>query len=253
MTVQARAFGTLADGRTVEAYRLANDVGMAVEVLSYGAILHQLNVPDPTGPVRDVALGLSTLDDYVHRSPYFGAVVGRFANRIADGTFAIDGATYRVPVNEPPTSVHGGLQGFDKKVWRAQPFTDEPWTGLRMGYVSPDGEEGYPGTLVTEVTYRLARDRGTLRVDYTASTDHPTVVNLTNHSYFNLAGEGVRQHPGPRRRDRRQQVPPAAGHAAAHRRAGPGRGDAPGLPHAPHRGSTDPGRVRAAGHRARLR
>ncbi len=190
MTAQARPFGTLPDGRTVEVHRLANDVGMAVEVLSYGAILHRVEVPDRTGAVLDVALGLSTLDDYVHRSPYFGAVVGRFANRIADGTFVIDGATYLVPVNEPPTSVHGGLEGFDKKVWRAEPFTDELWTGLRMGYVSPDGEEGYPGTLVTEVTYRLALDRGTLRVDYTASTDHPTVVNLTNHSYFNLAGEG---------------------------------------------------------------
>jgi len=190
MTIQARPFGALTDGRAVEAYRLANDVGMAVEVLTYGAVLHQVQVPDRTGAVRDVALGLSTLDEYVHRSPYFGAVVGRFANRIADGTFVIDGATYRVPVNEPPASVHGGLEGFDKKVWQAQPFTDARWMGLRLGYVSPDGEEGYPGTLVTEVAYRLARDRGTLRVDYTASTDRPTVINLTNHSYFNLAGEG---------------------------------------------------------------
>jgi aldose 1-epimerase len=186
----ARPFGTLADGRRVEAYRLANDVGVAVDVLTYGAILLSIEVPDRTGAMRNVALGLSSLDDYVERSPYFGAVVGRFANRIADGTFTIDGTTYRVPVNEPPTSVHGGLEGFDKKVWRAEAFAGGEWTGVRLRYVSPDGEEGYPGTLDTEVTYRLARDRGTLRVDYAATTDRPTVVNLTNHSYVNLAGEG---------------------------------------------------------------
>ena len=163
---------------------------MAVTVLTYGAILQTVEVADRTGAVRNVALGLSTLDDYVNRSPYFGAVVGRFANRIADGTFAIDGTTYRVPVNEPPTSVHGGPEGFDKKLWEAQPLADEAWVGLRLGHVSRDGDQGYPGTLDTQVTYRLARDRGTLRVDYAATTDRPTIVNLTNHSYFNLAGEG---------------------------------------------------------------
>ena len=187
---EARPFGRLADGRMVEAYRLTNDAGCAVDVLTYGAILHTVEVPDRAGAPRNVALGLATLDDYVERSPYFGAVVGRFANRIAAGTFVIDGTTYRAPVNEPPTSVHGGLEGFDKKLWQAQPLADEEWAGVRLGYVSPDGEEGYPGRLVTEVTYRLARDRGTLRVDYAATTDRPTIVNLTNHSYFNLAGEG---------------------------------------------------------------
>lgn len=186
----ARPFGELADGRLVDAYRLTNEAGMAVNVLTYGAVLHTIEVPDRAGAIQNVALGLPTLDDYVDRSPYFGAVVGRFANRIADGTFAIDGITYRTPVNEPPTSVHGGLKGFDKKLWQAQPLVDEAWAGVRLGYVSPDGEEGYPGTLDTQVTYRLARQRNTLRVDYAATTDNPTVVNLTNHSYFNLAGEG---------------------------------------------------------------
>jgi aldose 1-epimerase len=185
-----RTFGTLADGRAVEAWRLANDGGVAVDVLTYGGVLLAVEVPDRHGDVRDVVLGLPTLADYVERSPYFGAVVGRFANRIADGTFAIDGTTYQVPVNDPPTSVHGGLEGFDKKLWRASPVAEEAWVGVRLGYVSPDGEEGYPGTLDVEVTYRLARDCATLRVDYLATTDRPTVVNLTNHSFFNLAGEG---------------------------------------------------------------
>jgi aldose 1-epimerase len=187
----ARPFGTLADGRPVHAYRLSNDTGVAVEVLTYGGILRQIEVPDRNGVVEGVALGFRDLADYVERSPYFGAVIGRFANRIADGTFSIDGTTYRAPVNEPPTSVHGGHEGFDKKLWQAEPFADAAWVGVRLRYVSPDGEEGYPGTLDTEVTYRLARDHGTLRVDYAATTDRPTVVNLTNHSYLNLAGEGA--------------------------------------------------------------
>lgn len=183
-------FGTLPDGRVVDAYRLENGVGAAVDVLTYGAILHTIQVPDRDGHIRNVALGLPTLADYLERSPYFGAVVGRFANRIADGMFTIDGTTYHAPVNEPPTSVHGGVEGFDKKLWAAQELAQEDWVGLRLGYVSPDGEEGYPGTLASEVTYRLARDRCVLRVDYAATTDRPTIVNLTNHSYFNLSGEG---------------------------------------------------------------
>jgi aldose 1-epimerase len=161
-----------------------------VELLTYGAIVHRIEVPDRAGRVLDVALGLPSLEDYVERSPYFGAVVGRFANRIADGRFTLDGTEYHVPVNEPPTSVHGGLEGFDKKLWHPEPVDEEDWLGVRLSYRSPDGEEGYPGNLSTEVTYRLARDRCSLRVDYTATTDRPTVVNLTNHSYLNLAGEG---------------------------------------------------------------
>ncbi len=185
-----RVFGTLPDGRTVEAYRLASTAGLVVEVLTYGGVLRRIQVPDRTGEVRDVALGLRTLQDYVDASPYFGAVVGRFANRIADGTFVLDGVEHRFTVNEPPSSVHGGLEGFDRKVWAAEPVAEAEWVGVRLRHLSPDGEEGYPGTLATEVTYRVARDRCTLRVDYTATTDRATVVNLTNHSYLNLAGEG---------------------------------------------------------------
>ncbi len=187
---EARPFGTLPDGRPVEVYRLTNDAGVAVEVLTLGGILHSIEVPDRAGRIANVALGLPSLEDYLDRSPYFGAVIGRFANRIADGVFEIDGTTYRAPVNEPPTSVHGGQEGFDKKLWTAEGLSDEHSVGVRLQYVSPDGEEGYPGTLDTEVTYRLALDAGVLRVDYTATTDRATIVNLTNHSYLNLAGEG---------------------------------------------------------------
>ena len=189
-TPETWSFGTLPDGRGVESYRLSNDAGAAVEVLTYGGIVRSVEIPDRDGLVANVALGFASLDEYTRRSPYFGAIVGRFANRIADGTFVIGGTTYRVPVNEPPTSVHGGLEGFDKKLWSALEIRSEEWTGLRLSYLSPDGEEGYPGALDTQVAYRLARNSNVLRVDYTATTDRPTVVNLTNHSYFNLAGEG---------------------------------------------------------------
>jgi aldose 1-epimerase len=180
----------LPDGRPVDAYRLVNTAGMSVTVLTYGGIVQSLHVPDRHGTVANVVLGFGTLEDYVLRSPYFGAVIGRFANRIADGRFELDGVGHELPVNEPPTSVHGGDHGFDKQLWRARPCADAQWVGVRLTYVSADGEEGYPGALRTEVTYRLSREACTLRVDYRASTDKPTVVNLTNHSYFNLAGEG---------------------------------------------------------------
>jgi aldose 1-epimerase len=183
-------FGTLPDGRSVEAYRISNDSGMSVTVLTYGGIVAALEVPDSHGETRNVVLGFSRLEDYLERSPYFGAIIGRYANRILDGRFELDGETFHVPVNEPPTSVHGGANGFDKKLWQAQPFSDDEWAGVRLRYVSPDGEEGFPGTLRTEVTYAVARRDNTLRVDYRATTDKPTLVNLTNHSYFNLAGEG---------------------------------------------------------------
>jgi aldose 1-epimerase len=185
----ATPYGALPDGRSVEAYQIGNDSGMGVSVLTYGGIVASLVVPDRHGVTRNVVLGFSRLEDYLERSPYFGAIIGRYANRILNGWFELDGVTYQVPINEPPTSVHGGERGFDKRLWRAQPFADEEWSGVRLGYVSPDGEEGFPGTLRTEVTYAVARDN-LLRVDYRATTDKPTVVNLTNHSYFNLAGEG---------------------------------------------------------------
>lgn len=183
-------FGSLPDGRHVDAYRLTSSGGAAVTVLTYGGILQSVELPDASGVIDNVALGFARLEDYVERSPYFGAIIGRFANRIADGRFELDGQTYQLPINEPPSSVHGGHQGFDRQLWSASPVVETGWTGVRLTYVSADGEEGYPGTLSTEVTYRLARDRPTLRVDYRAETDRATVVNLTNHSYLNLGGEG---------------------------------------------------------------
>jgi aldose 1-epimerase len=190
-TPTAELFGTLPDGRVVDAYRLTNSCGMSATILTYGGVVQSVEVPDSRGETRNVVLGFARLDDYLLHSPYFGAVIGRFANRIADGSFELDGVVFTLPLNEPPTSLHGGKDGFDKKLWRARPFTtDAEWIGVRLTYVSPDGEEGYPGTLNTTVTYRLARQRNTLAVDYRATTDRPTVVNLTNHSYFNLAGEG---------------------------------------------------------------
>lgn len=186
----AEPFGALPDGRTVDAYRLTNPHGMSVTVLTYGGILQSIEVPDSRGESRNVALGFSTLEEYLTRSPYFGAIVGRFANRIAAGRFELDGVGYTLPVNDPPSSLHGGANGFDKKLWQPYPGTDDDSVALRLTYVSEDGEEGYPGTLHTEVTYRLAQSRNTLRVEYRATTDRPTIVNLTNHSYFNLAGEG---------------------------------------------------------------
>jgi aldose 1-epimerase len=191
VTPTAEPFGTLPDGRAVDAYRLMNNCGMSTTILTYGGVVQTVEVPDSHGVTSNVVLGFARIDDYLRRSPYFGAVIGRFANRIANGSFELDGVGFTLPINEPPTSLHGGKNGFDKKLWQARPFVDDAeWMGVRLTYVSPDGEEGYPGTLNTAVTYRLARHRNTLGVDYRATTDRSTVVNLTNHSYFNLAGEG---------------------------------------------------------------
>ena len=184
-------FGELADGTVVHRYSLANNRGMAVRVLTYGAIVQSMEVPDRHGQPANVVLGFATPDDYVRDNrPYFGAVVGRHANRIANGTFALDGTTYRLPINDPPNSLHGGTEGFDKRVWQAEPDNDGDDPCLRLVYESADGEMGYPGTLTALVRYSLT-PRNELRIDYRATTDAPTVVNLTNHSYFNLSGEAA--------------------------------------------------------------
>jgi aldose 1-epimerase len=185
-------FGTAPDGKPVEAYTLANADGVSATILTYGGIVQKLTAPDKAGKPADVVLGFDTLDEYVKGSPYFGAITGRTANRIAGGKFALDGKTYTLAVNNGPNSLHGGKVGFDKRVWAAKPGDNS----LTLTYTSPDGEEGYPGTLACTVTYTLT-PASELRIDYTATTDKPTVVNLTNHSYFNLAGQGngdVRGH-----------------------------------------------------------
>ncbi|MFF5605314.1 aldose epimerase family protein [Streptomyces cellulosae] len=181
-------FGRLADGTRVDRWTLENG-GTRMEVLSYGGIVHSLEVPDRRGRYANVSLGLRTLEEYVASSPYFGALIGRYGNRIDKGTFTLGGTRYQLSVNDGENSLHGGAQGFDKRVWDVEPFTRGSDVGLYLYYTAVDGEMGYPGTLRTKVTYTLTRD-GDWRIDYEAVTDRPTVVNLTSHVYWNLAGEG---------------------------------------------------------------
>ncbi|MFS8497186.1 MAG: aldose epimerase family protein, partial [Micromonosporaceae bacterium] len=185
--ISREPFGALDDGTPVDRYTLING-DLRVRILTYGGILQSVEVPDRRGEHANVTLGFDTLTDYVERNPYFGCITGRYANRIAGGRFRLDGTTYQLPQNDGPNSLHGGEVGFDKHVWQATPFTTRHTVGLRLTHTSPDGDQGYPGTLEVEVTYTLTRDG--IRMDYRATTDRPTVVNLTNHAYFNLAGEG---------------------------------------------------------------
>jgi aldose 1-epimerase len=187
-TITKEPFGSV-DGQGVDAYTLTNSHRMSVRILTYGGILQSINVPTGDGRTTNVALGFDNLNDYVKKSPYFGAIIGRYANRIAKGTFTLDGVTYHVPINNGPNSLHGGIKGFDKRIWQATPMQKDDSVGLKLTYTSKDGEEGYPGTLAVQVTYTLTNDNA-IRIQYLASTDKPTVINLTNHTYFNLAGEG---------------------------------------------------------------
>jgi aldose 1-epimerase len=188
-SITRHLFGTTASGTRVYRYTLTNTQGMRVRILTYGGIVQSMSVPDRNGHFRDVALGLRTLKQYEAESPYFGAIIGRYANRIAKGTFTLDGKTYHLPINNPPNSLHGGTRGFDKRVWAATPRDTNGVVSLRLSRVSPDGEMGYPGTMHVSVVYTLTNSNG-LRMDYRATTDKDTVINLTNHTYFNLAGEG---------------------------------------------------------------
>jgi aldose 1-epimerase len=188
-TITRDPFGTTASGTRVYRYTLTNTQGMRVRILTYGGIVQSMSVPDRNGKFRNVTLGLSTLHDYVAESPYFGAIIGRYANRIAKGTFRLDGKTYHLPINNDPNSLHGGTRGFDKRVWAATPQDKNGVVSLKLSRVSPDGEMGYPGTMHVTVTYTLTNHNG-LRMDYRATTDKDTIINLTNHAYFNLAGEG---------------------------------------------------------------
>ncbi len=181
--------GTLPDGATVERFTLRNENGVEVELATLGAAIHAIRTPDRAGQVADIVLGFDTLDGWMNNAPFFGVVVGRYANRIANGRFTLDGQEYTLATNDGPNHLHGGNRGFDKVNWSAEVLTsDDP--AVRFTYVSADGEEGYPGTLTVSVTYTLDDDNE-LRLDYEATTDAPTVVNLSNHSYFNLAGTGT--------------------------------------------------------------
>jgi aldose 1-epimerase len=187
------SFGTTRGGKAVSVYTLKNARGIEVRVIDYGGIILSLRVPDRAGRFADIVLGFDSLADYERSSPYFGALIGRYGNRIAGGRFTLDGNTYTLARNNGPNHLHGGLKGFDKVVWEATPFErgGRDSVGLVLRYTSQDGEEGYPGTLRATVTYTLT-NQNELIIDYEATTDRATPVNLTQHSYFNLGGDRSR-------------------------------------------------------------
>ncbi len=187
MQISQTSYGTTEDGTPVDLFTLANDNGVEMKVINYGGIITELKVPDKNGNFEDVVLGFDSLEGYVKSSPYFGALVGRYGNRIAKGKFTLDGQEYSLAQNNMGNHLHGGIKGFDKVVWKAEPTETEEGPQLKLSYLSPDMEEGYPGNLQVEVTYTLTNDDA-IRIDYKATTDKKTVVNLTNHSYFNLTG-----------------------------------------------------------------
>ncbi|MEO6528620.1 MAG: aldose epimerase family protein [Gemmatimonadaceae bacterium] len=189
--VQREPFGTMPDGELVERFTLTGAGGVRAAVLSYGGVIQSLFAPDRHGAMADVVLGYDTLEQYRGDRSYLGALVGRYANRIRDGRFSLDGHDYTLARNEGTSHLHGGIRGFDKVVWSVEPFEHERGVGLVLGHVSPDGDEGYPGTLIVRVTYTLT-DSNALVVEYLATTDAPTPVNLTQHSYFDLRGESGR-------------------------------------------------------------
>jgi aldose 1-epimerase len=186
MKINSQHFGTTPDGRDVRLFSLNSDDGLQVRITDYGGIITSINTPDRAGKPADIVLGHDTLEGYLNRSRYFGALIGRYANRIARGEFSLNGDTYRLARNNGENHLHGGLKGFDKVVWEAGELAD----GLQLNYLSKDGEEGYPGNVQATVNYRL-KGANELRIEYHATTDRQTIVNLTNHSYFNLAGGGT--------------------------------------------------------------
>jgi aldose 1-epimerase len=188
-TVSQRPYGELEDGAPVTLVTLANGKGVEVDVIGYGGIITRLSTPDASGEPGNIVLALDSLEEYVASSPYFGALIGRYGNRIAGGTFTLDGTTYELARNDGDNHLHGGEEGFDKKNWQMEPFTTAEAAGVVLTLVSPDGDQGYPGKLDTKVTYEL-NGRNELQIRFHATTEEPTIVNLTHHSYFNLAGEG---------------------------------------------------------------
>jgi aldose 1-epimerase len=189
MAVQKELFGHLADGTAVDIYTLVNKAGLEARITTYGAILVSLKTPDRNGVLADVTLGFDDLAGYLGTHPYFGAIIGRYGNRIAQARFTLDGIEYRLAANNNANSLHGGIKGFDKVVWKAEPVESGRGPGLKLTYLSRDMEEGYPGNLAVTVVYTLT-DANELEIRYEATTDKATPVNLTNHAYWNLKGEG---------------------------------------------------------------
>jgi len=190
--VTKESFGKLPDGTPVDLYTLRNASGLEARIMTYGGIIVSLKTPDRSGKLADIVLGFDSLSGYLKDSPYFGAIIGRYENRIARGRFTLDGKTYQLPINNAPNSLHGGTRGFDKVVWDATTSSDDfGLVRLALNHVSPDGDQGYPGTVRVQVTYTLT-DSNALAVTYRATTDKATPINLSQHSYFNLTGDAQR-------------------------------------------------------------
>jgi aldose 1-epimerase len=189
MTTAKQPYGKTRQGAEVDLYTLTNSAGTKVRVMTLGATLTSVEVPDRRGKLDEVTLHMDSLADYDKGHPCFGSICGRYANRIAKARFTLDGVHYTLAANNGPNHLHGGKVGFHKRVWQAEPLSGKGFAGVLLAYISPDGEEGYPGTLTVKVQYSLTEDNR-LSIDYTATTDKPTVLNLTNHAYWNLAGSG---------------------------------------------------------------
>jgi len=188
ITISKSDYGKTPDGISVEQYILKNKKGMKIAILTYGGIITSWTAPNKNGIYQDIVLGYNSLDEYIKSTPYFGAIIGRYGNRIANGKFTLEGIEYTLAQNDGPNNLHGGIKGFDKVVWNAVEVISDTIIGLKLTYHSKDKEEGFPGNLETVVTYTLSEDN-TLEVLYEATTDKKTIINLTQHSYFNLSGD----------------------------------------------------------------
>ncbi len=186
--IEKNVYGKLQDGTEIYVYTLKNDKGAEAKIINYGATVVSLTAPDRNGKYSDIVLGWENLQGYVNGSTYFGAIVGRYGNRIAKGKFTLDGKTYQLSINDGQNTLHGGKIGFDKRVWKSEEVKSKLGSAVKFTYVSPDGEEGFPGTLTLSVTYTLMNNNE-LKLEYKATTDKPTILNPTHHSYFNLSGD----------------------------------------------------------------
>ncbi len=251
-SITSQPFGKTKAGVPVKLYTLSNGNGIEARITNYGGLLVSLKVPDRSGKPGNVTLGYDSLKDYIKASPYFGALIGRYGNRICKGKFELDGKRYTLAVNNGPNALHGGLKGFDKVVWTAKPLLTPSGPALQLNYVSRDGEEGYPGALSVTAVYTLTT-KNELKLEYTASTDKPTVVNLTHHSYFNLAGAGSGDILGHEVMIKAARFHPRGQNPHPHRRTAIREGDAVRFQETRHHWQPDQGQGRATHIWKRLR